>query len=127
MDPIADMLTKIRNAGAVGKKTVSIPYSSFKYELGKILEKEEFVEKVKKRGRDKKKIILTLKYENNKPRIHEIKKVSKIGRRIYFKRRKLYLPKSGYGILIVSTSKGLLTSREAKKQNTGGEVICEVW
>ena len=127
MDPIADMLTEIRNAGAVGKKTVSVPYSSFKYELGKILEKEGFIEKIKKRGRDKKKIILVLKYDGQKSRISEIKRVSKPGRRIYFKRKKLYLPKSGYGMLVVSTSEGLLTSEEARKKNLGGEAVCELW
>jgi small subunit ribosomal protein S8 len=128
MDPIADMLTKIRNAGAVGKKTVSIPYTVFKYELGKILEKQGFIDKMKKRGRDKKKIVLALKYDDNqKTRINEIKRISKPGRRIYFNRKKLYLPKNGYGMLVVSTSKGLLTSKEAKEKNLGGEAICEVW
>ena len=127
MDPIADMLTKIRNAGAVGKKTVSVSYSSFKYELGKILEKEGFIEKIKKRGRDKKKIILVLKYDGQKSRINEIKRVSKPGRRIYFKRKRLYLSKSGYGMLVVSTSEGLLTSEEARKKNLGGEAVCELW
>jgi small subunit ribosomal protein S8 len=131
MDPISDMLTKIRNAGAVHKRTVSIPYSNFRYQLGKILAKEGFVEDIKKRfqssPQQKGKIVIRLKYNNSEPRIHEINKISKPGGRVYLKKEKLYLPKASYGMLIISTSKGLLTAREARKQKVGGEVICEVW
>lgn len=131
MDPISDMLIKIKNASAVNKKTVSFNYSNFNYQLARILAKEGFIESVKKRTvlpSQKRKIIIKLKYdENHNPRIHNIKRISKPGRRIYLSKDKLYLPKSGYGILIVSTPKGLLTSKEAKKENVGGEAICEVW
>jgi small subunit ribosomal protein S8 len=131
MDPISDMLTKIKNAGAVHKKTVSLSYSNIKYQLGEILMKEGFIEDVKKRSRPpacpKGRIVIRLKYNNGKPRIHEARRISKPGRRFYLKKKKLYLPKSGNGILIVSTPKGLLTSKEAKKLNVGGEPICEIW
>ena len=124
---IVNMLTKIKNAQRVKKAIVSIPYSNLKYSLAKILEKEGFVEEVKKRGRTKKKIIVRLKYDNNLPAIHGIKTISTPGRRLYFKKKDLYLPKAGYGILIISTPKGILTSKEAKKMKVGGEAICEVW
>lgn len=127
MIKIGEMLITIKNAHAANKKTVNVPYSTLKYELAKILEKKGFVEEVQKRGRLKKKIVIKLKYEGNKPRIHDIRMISKPGRRIYFKKKDLFPPKSGYGILIVSTSKGLLTSKEAKKMNLGGEAICEIW
>jgi small subunit ribosomal protein S8 len=131
MDPISDMLTKIKNAGAVHKRTVSVTYSKIRYQLGKILTKEGFVEDIKKRtpspNHPKGRLLLRLKYDNSEPRIHEIKRISKPGGRVYFKKEKLYLPKAGYGILIISTSKGLLTSKEAKKKNIGGEPICEIW
>lgn len=128
MDPIADMLTKIRNAQILKKKTVSIGYSSFKYDIAKILAKERFVEDVKKRkGKTEKRIVIALKYDGGEPVIHEIKRISKLSRRLYLKKKDLYSPKGGQGILIVSTPKGVVTSREARKLNVGGEVVCEVW
>lgn len=127
MYPVADTLVKIKNAQAVKKKTVSFPFSNFRYDLCKILKDEGFVEEVKGRERYKKRIVIRLKYKEDEPKIHDIKIISKPGRRIYLKKKKLYLPKKGYGILIVSTPKGLMTSREAKKMNLGGEVICEIW
>jgi len=127
MRQVVEMLNKIKNAQTVQKNTVSVPYSNFKYSLAKILEKEGFIGEIKKRGRKKKRILVRLKYEDRIPRIREIKMISKPGKRIYLQRKELYLPKSGYGILIVSTPKGLLTSREAKKMKIGGEAICEVW
>jgi len=127
MIQIANMLAQIKNAQAVKKGTVSVSYSNFKYNLAKILEEEGFVEEVKKRGRVRRRIVIRLKYEERGPRIHGIKMISKSGRKIYFKTKDLYLPKSGYGILIISSPKGILTSREAKKMKIGGEAICEIW
>lgn len=132
MDPISDMLTKIKNAGAVHKKTVSIPFSNIKYQLAKILVKEGFVGDIKKKppsalypqGR----IVIKLSYnEKGEHKIHQAKRISKPGRRIYLKAKDLHMPKSGYGLLIVSTSKGLLSAKEAQKKKIGGEVICEIW
>lgn len=127
-DTIADMLTQIRNAQAVDKETVSIPFSNLKYEIAEILEKGGFVEKVKKRGRkERKKIEITLKYENEIPAISSLKVVSRPGQRIYKSYKEIGRVKRGYGIVIISTSKGLMTDREARKQKIGGEVICEIW
>ncbi|UZE93183.1 MAG: 30S ribosomal protein S8 [Candidatus Nealsonbacteria bacterium] len=128
MDPIADMLTSIRNAQAVLKETVKIPFSKLKFEIAKILEKNAFVEKVEKKGRGIKRIIeIKLKYEDKKPVISGLKRISKPGQRIYLRAKKIKPVRSGYGISIISTSKGLLTDEEVRKQNIGGEVICEVW
>ena len=127
-DTIADMLTQIRNAQAVDKETVSIPFSNLKYEIAEILEKGGFVEKVKKRGRkERKKIEITLKYENEIPAISSLKVVSRPGQRIYKSYKEIGRVKRGYGIVIISTSKGLMTDKEARKQKIGGEVICEIW
>ena len=136
MDPISDMLVAIKNAQAVKKETVDIPFSKIKFEIAKILEREGFVAKVDKikkkiqKGKKKPKPFLkiTLKYDENKTgAISDIKRISKPGQRIYLPYRKIKSSKGGYGIFIVSTPKGLMTDKEARKQKMGGEIICEIW
>jgi len=128
MDPIADMLTIIRNGLAVKKATVEFPFSKLKLEIAKTLEKEGLIEKAEKKGRGKKVIEITLKYlPDGAPAISGLKRISKPGQRIYLKSREVKKVKGGYGFSIISTSKGLLTNKEARKQNSGGEVICEIW
>ena len=128
MDPIADMLTSIRNAQAVLKETVKIHFSKFKFELAKVLEKNGFVKKVEKKGRGIKRVIeIKLKYEDKIPVISGLKKISKPGQRIYAGVAEIKPVRSGYGISIISTSKGLMTDKEVRRQNIGGEVICKVW
>jgi len=127
-DPVSDMLTIIRNAQAVHRSTVDIPFSKLKYEIAKTLEKEKFITGVEKKGRKIKKIIeITLKYIDKIPAISGLKKISKPGQRIYLPARKIKRVKGGYGIAIISTSKGLMIDKEARKEKLGGEVICEVW
>ena len=128
VDPITDMLNRIRNAQAVLKETVEVPFSNLKYEIAKILEKNGFIEKVEKKGKKTKKIIeITLKYDNKIPAISGLKRISKPGQTIYLGHRKIKRVKGGYGVAIISTSKGLMTDKEARKQKLGGEVICEAW
>ena len=128
MDPIADMLTSIRNAQAVSKETVKVPFSKVKFGIAKVLEREGFLRRVERKGRKTQKYIeITLKYKEKKPAILGLKKISKPGQRIYLGARKIQPIKSGYGISIVSTSQGLKTDREARKENLGGEIICQVW
>jgi small subunit ribosomal protein S8 len=130
MDPIADMITIINNAHAVGKKQIVVfPYSNFKFEILELLKKEGFIEDVQKKGRlAGKRIIIDLKYdEEGKPMIEKIRKISKQGQRIYSPASKVKSVRSGYGVSVLSTSKGLMTNKEAKKQKVGGEVICELW
>ena len=128
IDPIVDMFNRIKNAQAVLKPTVSIPFSNLKYEIAKILEKEKYIKKIEKKRRKTKKIIeISLKYNKNIPAIVELRRVSKSGQRIYLPVQKIKKVKGGFGIAIISTSKGLMTNKEARKNNLGGEVICEVW
>ena len=130
MDPIADMICSINNAQAVGKKQVIFyPYSDFKYAFLELLRNEGFIDNVEKKGRlSKRKIVVDLKYtEDGKPKITKIRKISKQGQRIYSTYKELKPVKSGYGISILTTSKGLLTNKEARKNKIGGEIICEVW
>jgi len=137
MDKISDMLTSIRNAQAVLKPTVSIPFSNLKYEIAKILERKGFIEKIEKKGKkDKKTIEITLKYLSSEalakedgdrvPAISGLKRISKPGQRIYT-HKEIKPIKGGYGMAIISTSRGLLTDKEARKQGLGGEIICEIW
>ncbi|MFA5087233.1 MAG: 30S ribosomal protein S8 [Candidatus Paceibacterota bacterium] len=130
MDPIADMISIINNAQAVGKKQIVVfPYSNFKFDILEVLKKEGFIDDVQKKGRlAGRKIIVDLKYvEEGKPAIIKIRKISKQGQRIYSPADKLKSVRSGYGLSIVSTSRGLMTNKEARKKKVGGEVICELW
>ena len=128
MDPISNMLTSIRNALAVGHPTVNVPFSNLKYKIAKILEKEDFIEKVEKKGKGvKKSLEITLKYEGKVPAISGLKRISKPGQKIYLSYKKIKKVKEGLGIAIISTSKGLMTNKETRKQKLGGEVICEIW
>jgi len=127
-DPISDLLNRIRNAQAVLKEQLSVPFSNLNNEIAKILEKKGFIKKVEKKGRTYKKVIeITLKYDEKKPAISGLKRVSRPGQRIYKGFKEIKPVKSGYGILIISTSKGLMTDKEARKQKLGGEVMCEIW
>lgn len=130
MDTIADMITSINNAQAVCKKQIVVfPYSNFKFNILQLLKDEGFIIDVQKKGRlATRRIVVDLKYdENDKPAISKMRLVSKQGQRIYSKATELKSIKSGYGISIISTSKGLVTNKEARKQKLGGEVICQLW
>jgi len=112
----------------VKKETIIVPFSVLKYNIAEVLEKSKFVKKVGKHGRKEKRVIeITLKYESGVPVISGLKKISKGGQRIYNKYSEIKKVKGGYGIAIISTSKGLMTDKDAKKQKIGGEVICQVW
>jgi len=128
VDPVADTLTRIRNAQAVSHQTVVIPFSKLKFNLAKILEKEGLVNEITTRGRKVRKVIeIKLKYEKGMPAISGLKRISKPGQRIYLKRKELRPVKQGYGLAIISTSVGLMTNKEARKRGLGGEVLCEIW
>jgi len=128
MDPVTNMLNRIATSQAVLKPKISIPFSGLKYEMARILEKKGFLEKIEKKGRKTNKVIeITLKYTNKKPVISGLKRISKPGQRIYTPWKKIKRVKTGYGIAIISTSKGLMTDQEARKQRLGGEILCEVW
>ncbi len=122
------MLNRIRNAQAVLKEQVDMPFSNLKYEIARVLEEKGFIEKAEKKGkRTKRTIEITLRYNDKIPFISGLKMVSKPGQRIYKSFREVKSVRSGYGIAIISTPKGLMTDKEVKKQRLGGEVICEIW
>lgn len=128
-DPIADMLTRIRNASTVSHETVDIPASKLKVELARVLKEEGFIADyaVKEEGKFKV-ITITLKYDmNRKPVITKLEKISKPGLRHYSKAKKLQKVLGGLGVAIISTPKGLLTDRKARKENVGGEILCYVY
>ena len=128
-DPIADMLTRIRNANTVKHETVNVPASKLKIELAKLLKAEGFIAdyEVKEEGKFKV-ITITLKYDAaGKPVITKLERISKPGLRHYSKAKNLQKVLGGMGVAIVSTPKGLLTDRKARKENVGGEVLCYVY
>ncbi|MBI5193140.1 MAG: 30S ribosomal protein S8 [Nitrospirae bacterium] len=128
-DPIADMLTRIRNANMQKHSSVEIPLSNMKVEMARILKESGFVTDYKVTGEGvEKSICLYLKYSNDDiPTITGIKRVSTPGRRVYVNKESIPKVMGGIGISIISTSKGLLTDREAKRANVGGELLCHLW
>ena len=133
IDPIADMLTRIRNAQKAGLKEVRVSASKLKLAIAKILEKEGFIEATSLEKGDKAdKIKITLKYfrisnTRKNPAITEIRGVSSQGQRIYVRNKNIKSVRNRYGLAIVSTSKGVMTGEDARKNGLGGEYICEVW
>ncbi|MBU6415373.1 30S ribosomal protein S8 [Patescibacteria group bacterium] len=128
MDPIADMLIKIKNAYRAGHESVVIPHSKLKAEILTLLEKHKFVGAVEKRGKKVRKFLdVALLYKNGEPALNNVKRVSKPSRRMYLPHDKLSLVKQGHGIGIISTSKGIMTGSGAKKAGLGGEVMAEIW
>ena len=128
-DTIADMLTRIRNANSMGYTDVTVPASKLKMEIAKILKEEGFIDDYKVNSDSVQKTIeLTLKYGNKKERvITGLKRISKPGLRVYVKSDEVPKVLNGLGIAIISTSKGIMTDKEARKQNLGGEVLAYVW
>ena len=128
-DPIADMLTRIRNANTVGHETVEIPASKMKKAIAEILKEEGYIEDFDIIDDNKQGIIkITMKYGANKEKvITGIKKISKPGLKVYAKANDVPRVLGGLGIAIISTSKGVVSDKEARKMGVGGEVICYVW
>src|SRR3989344_3334311 len=127
MDPIADMLTSIRNAQAARKGTVSVPYSKIKMEIAKVLVKEKFIKEADHKGKKVKKTIdIVLNYNNsNQPAITSLKRISKPSRRIYSPSSKIKKIRQGFGFQILSTPRGILSGKAARRENIVGEDICQ--
>ena len=128
-DTIADMLTRIRNANSMRYTEVKVPASNLKLELARILKEEGFIKDYKVLDENVQgMILLTLKYGQNKERvITGLKRISKPGLRVYAKAEEVPKVLNGLGIAIISTSKGVMTDKEARKQNLGGEVLAYIW
>lgn len=135
LDPISDMLTRIRNAQTAGLSVVRVPSSKVKLAVAKILKEEGFVSAVELMKTDKKFdfMEISLKYDFDKdtnlkvPVISGIQRISKEGQRIYVKKGEIRRVKNGMGVSIISTSKGVVSGEKARKDGLGGELICEVW
>lgn len=123
------MLTKIRNAQAVKKETVTVPHSKIKTEIAKALLRSNYIKEINRRGKKSKKSLeLGLLYDENKNgAISHISRISKPSQRVYLPVQKLRPIRQGYGMLILSTPKGVLTSKEAIRERVGGEILCKVW
>ena len=131
MDRVANLLSTIKNAYLVNKEAVEVPYSKQLEQVANVLKKEGFVKKVKPfkySGKAFKGLRIDLSYDDNElPVLLDLERVSKPGRRIYKKAEELGSVKGGYGVLVVSTSRGVMSGEEARKKRLGGEVICKVW
>jgi len=132
-DPISDMLARIKNASLAGHPEMIVPMSKMKAKIAQILTDKKFIRSFNEEGEGiRKELRISLKYfqndrNQNLPFIQGLRRVSKPGQRIYVGKDKIPFVKSGHGIAIISTSKGLLSDSEARKRGLGGEVICEIW
>ncbi len=127
-DPIADMLTRLRNAVAVKKSEVVLPFSSVKFSIAKLLEAEHYIKKAEKiEITARPHIRVELKYENGRPALNHLKRISKPGQKIYVNKENVPRVLNGFGLAIVSTSKGIMSSKQARQDKIGGELMCEIW
>jgi small subunit ribosomal protein S8 len=127
-DPISDMLARIKNAGLAGQASVKIPFSREKEVIAGLLAKEGYLKYKEKKGKNAKKSLeVGILYQGRKPRISDVKRVSKPSRRVYEGYRNLKPVKFGHGTLILSTPKGVMTYKEALKAKVGGEALFKIW
>lgn len=129
-DPIADMISTIKNGYLAKRALVVVPYSSFKKDIAKVLLEEKYLGNVEKKRDSKSKkldLVLSLRYENKKPVLSDIKQVSKTSLKVYVSHRKLPKILGGLGTSVISTPQGVMSTRKAKKMKSGGEVICHIW
>ncbi|MDE2078873.1 MAG: 30S ribosomal protein S8 [Patescibacteria group bacterium] len=128
-DPIGDFIVRLKNAGAVGKATVEVPFSKMKKSIALTLQKSGYVGEIKERGDEPCKILcVELLYgESKQPKINGVKRVSKPGRRLYAKAREVHRVKYGKGLLVLTTPQGIVTDKEAREKRLGGEKLFEIW
>lgn len=129
IDPIADMLTRIRNAQNIAELTVDVPTSKFKKAVAQLLVKEGYLKSLENVTKNNQNWLrIGLKYHpKRRPLINSLERISKSGGRVYAKTKSVPVVRGGLGIAIISTSQGLMVDREARQKNIGGEVVCEVW
>lgn len=128
MDPIANMITQLKNAGSAGRESVVVPFSQIKENIAKVLMSEGFVKSVeKKEVKGRPVLLIGVFLENRIPKIKGVQRLSKTSKRVYKKSSEIRPVKNGYGALVLSTPKGVMSGREAKKQKLGGEVLFSIW
>lgn len=127
-DPVSDMLTRIKNAYMAKKATVSMPTSKVKEAIAAVLVANKYVADVKKEDDSVQPVlVLTLSYNGKTPALTDLKRISKPGRRLYTNVDNIPRTLGGYGVTIISTSQGVMSDKEAKKKNIGGEILCQIW
>ncbi len=127
-DSIADMLIRIKNAGLSDHKTVVFPYSKLKMNIAELLLREGYIDSVSKQGQKVNKTIeVGVSYQDNEPKIVNVGRVSKLSRRVYLGAKDIRPIRRGFGLLVLSTPKGLMTGKEARNSNTGGEALFKIW
>ncbi|MBI2065830.1 MAG: 30S ribosomal protein S8 [Candidatus Zambryskibacteria bacterium] len=128
MDTISNMIIQIKNAGNVGHDRVLVPYSKFKHSIAEVLKKEKYIKNIETKSEKGKKLLaIDLLLENRVPKIKGVQRISKSSKRIYKKSSDIRAVKSGYGALILSTSRGVMSGREAKLAKLGGEALFAIW
>jgi small subunit ribosomal protein S8 len=128
MDVVGDLIVRLQNAGAIGKASVAIPYSTFKHAIAEKLKDAGYVAAVDKKGKKVRKVLdVTLKYRNGQPAISGMRRISKPGRRMYRNVLEIHPVRYGHGALILSTPSGIKTDKEARKEKLGGEALFEIW
>lgn len=126
-DPIADMLTRIRNAAVVHKKEVTLPFSKLKLAIANILVREGYLVSAEATKDVRPSLVLTMKYVDGQPALQHLKRVSTPGHRHYVKKEDVSRVLNGFGFMILSTSRGIMTDKEARAAKVGGEVLCEIY
>ncbi len=128
-DSISNLIIHLKNSNSAGLESATITYSKMKLDILKLLEKEGYVGKVKEVGKkDEKRFIeVELLYVNKKPAITNVKRISRLSKRAYVKAKEIVPVKNGYGLLVITTPKGVMTGKEAKTQNLGGEILFSIW
>jgi small subunit ribosomal protein S8 len=128
MDPIANMITGIKNAGNAGRDSLVVSYSQIKESIAEVLKKEGFVKSVEKKTvGGKPSLIIELFMENRVPKVKGVQRISRTSKRVYKKSSEIRLVKNGYGAVVLSTPKGVMSGRDARKEKVGGEVLFTIW
>lgn len=127
-DKIADMMIRIKNAGKAKLPSTVVPYSQLKLDIAQVLMKEGFIASIAKKGKKAKKYLeIGLAYNAGEPKVHDAQRVSKVSRRVYYGYRDIRKVRSGYGLLVLSTPKGIMSGETARKEHVGGEPLFKVW
>lgn len=128
IDPIANLINGLKNASSQNLESVSLPYSKLKFNILTVLKKAGYIEDFEKKGKEvKKKLTITLKYEEGEPKIVHARRISRFSKRVYKGVNDIYPVKNGYGLMVLSTPNGVVSDREARKQKVGGEALFEMW
>jgi small subunit ribosomal protein S8 len=127
MDPISDLIIRIQNASRAKKAIVSLPYSNMKEAIAEVLEQEGYLSSIDKKAKKEGVLSLTLAYKNGTPVVQGVKRISKPSRRLYIGVRDIKPVKRGYGAVVLSTPAGVMSGKQAKQKNVGGEILFEIW